>query len=165
MYSNLVGLETGNYSLLCIALVIMFCLIWCLTSQSTAMVILGRSVHLSTFFSSASLTKGLTSTLCTYETFACFWHQHVLVRQRNSAGYCDKYQYLMNWHHCCAPGEINNQQQSTEILIQDYEHWVTIILINYHITLLVNKITTQQQLLRFVSTNHSHSIYSNNFWV
>ena len=33
------------------------CLVWCLTSQSTAMVMLGRSVHLTTLLSWASLTK------------------------------------------------------------------------------------------------------------
>ena len=42
------------------------CLFWCLTSQSTAMAMSGRSVHLTTLFSWASLTKRLTSTLCTY---------------------------------------------------------------------------------------------------
>ena len=35
-------------------------------SKSTAMVMLGRSVHLTTIFSWASLTKQLTSTFCTY---------------------------------------------------------------------------------------------------
>ena len=33
------------------------CLVWCFISQSTAMVMLGQSVHLTTLFSSASLTK------------------------------------------------------------------------------------------------------------
>ena len=42
------------------------CLVWCLTSQSTAMVMSGWSVHLTTFFSWASLTKWFTSTLCSY---------------------------------------------------------------------------------------------------
>ena len=36
------------------------------TSQSTAIVMSGWSVHLTTFFSLASLTKQLTSTSCTY---------------------------------------------------------------------------------------------------
>ena len=40
------------------------CLVWFFTSQSTAMVMLGQSVHLTTHFSWASLTKKLTSTLC-----------------------------------------------------------------------------------------------------
>ena len=35
-------------------------------SKSTAMVISGQSVHLTTLFSWASLTKRLTSTSCTY---------------------------------------------------------------------------------------------------
>ena len=39
------------------------------TSQSTAMVMSGRSVHLATLFSWASLTKQLTSTSCTYFRF------------------------------------------------------------------------------------------------
>ena len=43
-----------------------FCLFCCFMSQSTAMVMLGRSVHLTTFFYWASLNKRLTSTLCTY---------------------------------------------------------------------------------------------------
>ena len=34
--------------------------------KSTAMVMAGRSVHLTTLFSWASLNKQLTSTLCTY---------------------------------------------------------------------------------------------------
>ena len=47
-----------------------FCLFWCFTSQSTAMVMLGWSVHLLPhFFSWTSLTKLLTSTLCTYFHF------------------------------------------------------------------------------------------------
>ena len=41
-------------------------LYWCLTSQSTAMVMSGRSVHLTAFFPWASLTKLFTSTSCTY---------------------------------------------------------------------------------------------------
>ena len=39
-------------------------LVWFLTSQSTAMVMSGRSVHLPTLFTWASLTKRLTSTVC-----------------------------------------------------------------------------------------------------
>ena len=42
------------------------CLVWVFMSQSIAMVMLGRSVHLTALFSSASLTKQLTSTPCTY---------------------------------------------------------------------------------------------------
>ena len=41
-------------------------LVWFFTSRSTAMVMSGRSVHLTTLFSRASLTKQLTSTSCTY---------------------------------------------------------------------------------------------------
>ena len=43
-----------------------FCFVWFLMSQSTAMVMSGWSVHLTTLFSWASLTKQLTSTSCTY---------------------------------------------------------------------------------------------------
>ena len=39
---------------------------WCLTSQSTAMVLSGWSVHLTTLFPCAGLIKRLTSTFCTY---------------------------------------------------------------------------------------------------
>ena len=42
------------------------CLVWFFMSQSTAMVMSGRPVHLATLISWASLTKRLTSTLCTY---------------------------------------------------------------------------------------------------
>ena len=49
-----------------IIFVYLFDLILCFTSQSTAMVMSGGSVHLTTLFSQASLTKWLTSTLCTY---------------------------------------------------------------------------------------------------
>ena len=45
------------------------CLFVCfvaLRPKSTAMVIAGRSVHVSTFFSYAGLNKRLTSNLCTY---------------------------------------------------------------------------------------------------
>ena len=45
------------------------CLFICfvaLPSKSTAMVMSGRSVHLTTLFSWASLSMQLTSTLCTY---------------------------------------------------------------------------------------------------
>ena len=37
-----------------------------LRHKSTAMVMAGQSVHLTTLFSRASLNKQLTSTLCTY---------------------------------------------------------------------------------------------------
>ena len=43
-----------------------FCLFCCFTSQSTAMVMSGRSVHLTKLFSWVSLNKRLTSTSCTY---------------------------------------------------------------------------------------------------
>ena len=43
-----------------------FGLIWFFTSQSTAIVLSGRSVHLAKLFSWARLTKQLTSTSCTY---------------------------------------------------------------------------------------------------
>ena len=43
-----------------------FGLVCCFMSQSTAMVMLGRSFHLATLFSWASLNKPLTSTLCKY---------------------------------------------------------------------------------------------------
>ena len=46
-------------------LVLFVCLV-ALRPKSTAMVIAGRSVHLTTLFSSASLNKQLTSTSCTY---------------------------------------------------------------------------------------------------
>ena len=39
---------------------------WCLTPQSTAMFMSGQSVHLTALFYRTSLTKQLTSTLCTY---------------------------------------------------------------------------------------------------
>ena len=38
-----------------------FCLVWCFTSQSTAMAMSGWLVHLTTLFSWASLTKHLTN--------------------------------------------------------------------------------------------------------
>ena len=47
-------------------MVLLFGLVWFFTSQSTARVMSGRSVHLTTFFPWASLTKQLTSTSCTY---------------------------------------------------------------------------------------------------
>ena len=43
-----------------------FGLVYCFTSQSTAMIMLGWSVHLTTLFSWASLNKRLTSTLCAH---------------------------------------------------------------------------------------------------
>ena len=43
-----------------------FGLVCCFTSQSTAMVMMRCSVHLTTLFSRASLNKRLTSTSCTY---------------------------------------------------------------------------------------------------
>ena len=46
-------------------------LVSCITSQSTAKVILGGSFHLSTLFSWVSLTKHLTSTSCT-DFRACY---------------------------------------------------------------------------------------------
>ena len=52
--------------LLWIFYVICVCLFCCFTSHSTAMVRLGWSVHLTTFFSLASLNKWLTSTSGTY---------------------------------------------------------------------------------------------------
>ena len=44
----------------------MYVLVCCFTSQATAMVILGPSVHLITLFSWESLNKQLTSTSCTH---------------------------------------------------------------------------------------------------
>ena len=49
-------------------LTVKICLFWCYTSQSTAMVMSERSVHLTTFFPGqalASMTKRLSSTSCT----------------------------------------------------------------------------------------------------
>ena len=46
--------------------VIFVCLVCCFTSQSTAMVVVGWSVHLTTLFSWTSLNKPLTNTSCTY---------------------------------------------------------------------------------------------------
>ena len=46
--------------------VCVFCLVWLFTSQSTAMVMSGWSIHLITLFSCASLINQLTSTSCTY---------------------------------------------------------------------------------------------------
>ena len=56
--------------------VCLFCLFVCLFAlrpKSTAMVIAGRSVHLTTLFSWASLNKQLTSNRA--HTFACNWQQ------------------------------------------------------------------------------------------
>ena len=46
--------------------ILFVCLVRFFTSQSTARVMSGQSIHLTTLFSWASLTKRLTSTLCTY---------------------------------------------------------------------------------------------------
>ena len=57
------GTKTKPSSCCCRCPLILFCfvcLVWCFTSQSTAMVLSGRSVHLTTRFSWASLTKRLT---------------------------------------------------------------------------------------------------------
>ena len=51
---------------LCFHIRLIWFLVWFFTSQSTAMVMSGWSVHLTTLFSWASLAKRLTSTLCTY---------------------------------------------------------------------------------------------------
>ena len=52
-----------------------FCLVRCFTSQSTAMVTSGRSVHLTTLFTWANLTKQLTRTSCTYFRLKLFHDQ------------------------------------------------------------------------------------------
>ena len=57
------------------------CLVLCLTSQSTTMIMSRRSVHLTTNFSLASLTKRLTITFCAH-TFACNWQQPFLNQQK-----------------------------------------------------------------------------------
>ena len=57
-------------------LLLVFCLFVCfvaLRPKSTAMVIAGRSAHLTTLFSWASLNKQLTSNRA--HTFACNWQQ------------------------------------------------------------------------------------------
>ena len=46
--------------------VLFVCFFFALHPKSTAMVMAGRSVHLTTLFVWASLNKRLTSTLCTY---------------------------------------------------------------------------------------------------
>ena len=46
--------------------VVLFVCFVALHPKSTAMVMVGGSVHLATLFSWANLNKGLTSTLCTY---------------------------------------------------------------------------------------------------
>ena len=46
--------------------VMFVCLVCCFTAQSTAMVVVGWSFHLTTLFSWASLNKPLTNTSCTY---------------------------------------------------------------------------------------------------
>ena len=48
-----------------------FGLVCCFRSQATAMVMLRKSVHITTLFSWVSLNKQLTKTSCTYLTFAC----------------------------------------------------------------------------------------------
>ena len=54
----------------------MFCLFWCFTSQSTVMVMGGRSVHLITLFPGQVWTSG-SPVICAH-TFACNWQQPFL---------------------------------------------------------------------------------------
>ena len=57
------------------------CLVGCFSSQSTAKVMSGWSVHLSTLYSLASLTKRLLPVLSAY-TFACKGQQLFLNQQK-----------------------------------------------------------------------------------
>ena len=59
---NVKRIQTMNVSNQCFVL---FCFV-ALRPKSTAMVIAGRSVHLTTLFSWAGLNKRLTSNSCTY---------------------------------------------------------------------------------------------------
>ena len=62
--NSIKSIACNKKSLFCLD--VWFGLVCCSTSKSTAMVISGRSVHLTKLFSGANLTKQLASTLCIY---------------------------------------------------------------------------------------------------
>ena len=74
-----------------------------LRPKSTAMVIAGRSVHLTTLFSWASLNKQLTSNRA--HTFACNWQQPFLNDSFSGREENDRRNYFMiNLHESMGPG-------------------------------------------------------------
>ena len=74
-----------------------------LRSKSTAMVIAGRSVHLTTLFSWASLNKQLTSNRA--HTFACNWQQPFMNDPFSGRVENDRRNYFMiNLHESMGPG-------------------------------------------------------------
>ena len=82
------------------------CLFVCfvaLRPKSTAMVIAGRSVHLTTLFSWASLNKQLTSNRA--HTFACNWQQPFMNDSFSGREENDHRNYFMiNLHESMGPG-------------------------------------------------------------
>ena len=77
--------------------------VWFFTSQSTAMVMSGRSVHLTTLFSWASLTKLLTSTeYFMYILLLVTDNNQSWISRREENG-CRNY-FMMNLHESMGPG-------------------------------------------------------------
>ena len=73
-----------------------------LRPKSTAMVIAGRSVHLTTLFSWASLNKQLTSTLCTY--FRLWLTTTLLEWFRGREENDRRNHFMINLHKSMEPG-------------------------------------------------------------